>query len=104
MPSSTRLNAGASDSNIIALGSEHFPKSVTKTQMKVQPSSSQSIQGRNVLIIGKNSYVGEFLCRHSSGKGADVVAVGSSECNFLDSCSVHRLFESVGEKPFAIIF
>src|SRR4051812_23092158 len=72
--------------------------------MKVQPSSSQSIQGRNVLIIGKNSYVGEFLCQHSSATGADVVAVGSSECNFLDLPSVHRLFESLGERPFAIIF
>ena len=72
--------------------------------MKVQPSSSQSIQGRNVLIIGKNSYVGEFLCQHFSAKGADVVAVGSSDCNFLDSSPVHKLFKSLGEKPFAIIF
>src|SRR3954452_5200597 len=104
MPSLTRLNAATSDSNIIALGSEHFPKSLTKTQMKVQPSSSQSIEGRNVLIIGKNSYVGEFLCQHFSAQGADVVAVGSSECNFLDSSPVHRLFESFGERPFAIIF
>jgi len=72
--------------------------------MKVQPSSSQSIQGRNVLIIGKNSYVGEFLCQHFSAKGAEVVAVGSSDCNFLDSSPVHKLFKSLGEKPFAIIF
>ena len=72
--------------------------------MKVQPSSSQSIQGRNVLIIGKNSYVGEFLCQHFSAKGADVVAVGSSDCNFLDVPSVHKLFKSLGAKPFAIIF
>jgi UDP-glucose 4-epimerase len=72
--------------------------------MKVQPSSSQSIQGRNVLIIGKNSYVGEFLCRHFSAKGADVVAIGSSDCNFLDSSPVQGLFKSLGEKPFAMIF
>lgn len=72
--------------------------------MKAQPSTSQSVQGRNVLIIGKNSYVGEFLCRHFSARGAAVVAVGSSDCNFLDSPSVHELFKSFGRKPFTIIF
>ena len=72
--------------------------------MKAQPSSSQSIQGRNVLIIGKNSYVGEFLCQHFSAQGAAVVAVGSSDCNFLDSTSVHELFKSFGGKPLTIIF
>ena len=72
--------------------------------MKAQSSNSQSIQGRNVLIIGKNSYVGEFLCQHFSAQGAAVVAVGSSDCNFLDSPSVHKLFESLGGNPFAIIF
>jgi|GEM_PF-807113 len=67
-------------------------------------NSGQSIQGRNVLLVGKNSYVGEFLFQHFSAKGASVVAVGSSDCNFLDSHSVDFLFKSVGEKPFSIIF
>lgn len=72
--------------------------------MKAQPSDSQSIQGRNVLIIGKNSYVGEFLCQHFAARGAAVVAVGSSDCNLLDSPSVLELFKSFGGKPLAIIF
>ena len=72
--------------------------------MTAQPSNSGSIQGRNVLIIGKNSYVGECLCQHFSAQGAAVVAVGSSDCNFLDAPSVHKLFKSLGGKPFAIIF
>jgi UDP-glucose 4-epimerase len=72
--------------------------------MKAQPTDSQSIQGRNVLIIGKNSYVGEFLCQHFSARGAAVVAVGSSDCNFLDSPSVCELSKSFGGKPFTIIF
>ena len=72
--------------------------------MKVQPPNSESIAGRNVLVIGKNSYVGEFLCQHFSGQRAAVVALGSSDCNFLDSASVHELFKSLGGKPFAIIF
>lgn len=72
--------------------------------MRAQPANSESIQGRNVLIVGKNSYVGEFLCQHFSARGAAVVAVGSSDCNFLDSPSVHQLFKSFGGKPFTIIF
>ena len=65
---------------------------------------AESIQGRNVLVIGKNSYVGEFLCEHFSARGAAVVAVASSDCNFLDSTSVHELFKSFGGKPLTIIF
>jgi UDP-glucose 4-epimerase len=73
--------------------------------MKTQLTNpAESIHGRNVLIIGKNSYVGEFLCQHFSTQGAAVVAVGSSDCNFLDSASVHQLFKSFGGKPFTIIF
>lgn len=72
--------------------------------MKAQPSNSRSIEGGNVLIIGKNSYVGEFLCQHFSAQGAAVVAVGSSDCNFLDFPSVHKLFKTFGRKPFTIIF
>ena len=67
-------------------------------------NSDQSIQGRNILLVGKNSYIGEFLCQHFSAKGATVVAVGSSDCNFLDFHSVHALFKSFGEKAFTIIF
>ena len=67
-------------------------------------NSSQSIQGRSILLVGKNSYVGEFLCQHFSAKGATVVAVGSSDCNFLDFQSVHALFKNFGEKAFTIIF
>jgi UDP-glucose 4-epimerase len=67
-------------------------------------NSGQSIRGRNVLLVGKNSYVGEFLCQHFSAKGAVVMAVGSSDCNFLDFHSVQALFKSLGEKAFTIIF
>jgi nucleoside-diphosphate-sugar epimerase len=65
---------------------------------------SQSVKGRDVLVVGKNSYVGEFLGRHFSAQGASVRAVGSSDCNFLDSASVHELFKSFGGKPFTLLF
>jgi len=68
------------------------------------PNSSQSVRDRNVLVVGKNSYVGEFLCQHFSSQGASVRAVGSSDCDFLDSTSVHELFASFGGKPFTILF
>jgi UDP-glucose 4-epimerase len=67
-------------------------------------NSSQSVRGRNILIVGKNSYVGEFLFRHFSAQGASVLAVGSSDCNFLDAAQVHELFKSLGEKPITILF
>jgi nucleoside-diphosphate-sugar epimerase len=73
--------------------------------MKATPAnSSESLRGRNVLIVGKNSYIGEYLCRHFSAQDASVLAVGSSDCNFLDSASVDGLFKSFSGKPFAIIF
>jgi len=67
-------------------------------------NSGRLIKGQNILIIGKNSYVGEFLCQHFSTQGAAVVAVGSLDCNFLHFPSVHKLFKNLGGKPFAIIF
>jgi UDP-glucose 4-epimerase len=76
-----------------------------ETQMKAShANSSQSIRDRNVLVVGKNSYVGEFLCHHFSAQGASVRAVGSSDCDFLDFARVHELFESFGGKPFTVLF
>jgi UDP-glucose 4-epimerase len=69
-----------------------------------QPNSSDSLRGRNVLIVGKNSYVGEFLCEHFLAKGASVSAVGSSDCDFLDSDRVDKFFQSVGGDPLTILF
>ena len=67
-------------------------------------NSSHSVRGRDVLIVGKNSYIGEFLCRHFAAQGASVLAVGSSDCNFLDAAQVHDLFKTLGQKPFTILF
>ena len=72
--------------------------------MKAHPANSQSVRGRNVLVVGKKSYVGEFLCRHFSAEGAAVSAVGSADCNFLDTAQVRDLFKSLGEKPVTILF
>ena len=65
--------------------------------------AGHAVRGRNVLVVGKNSYVGEFLCRHFSAQGASVSAVGSSDCNLLEAEAVHELFKSFGRKPFTIL-
>jgi nucleoside-diphosphate-sugar epimerase len=72
--------------------------------MNVHPSNSQSISGRNVLVIGKNSYVGDFLCRHFSAQGATVSAIGSADCDFLDATQTRGLFKSLGGKRITILF
>lgn len=63
-----------------------------------------SLRGRNVLIVGKNSYVGEFLCHHFTSKGARLTAVGSSDCNFLEAESVQHLFQTLRGEPLTVLF
>ena len=63
-----------------------------------------ALRGRNVLIVGKNSYVGEFLCHHFASKGARLTAVGSSDCNFLEAERVQRLFRTLSGEPLTVLF
>jgi nucleoside-diphosphate-sugar epimerase len=63
-----------------------------------------ALRGRNVLIVGKNSYVGEFLCQHFASKGARLTAVGSSDCNFLEAESVQHLFRTLSGEPLTVLF
>src|SRR5205814_2256103 len=71
----------------------------------MKPASPEpSLRGRNVLIVGKNSYVGEFLCHHLISKGARLTAVGSSDCNFLEVESVQHLFETLRGEPLTVLF
>ena len=61
-------------------------------------------QDKHVLIIGKNSYVGEFLSDHFTAQGARVSAIGSSDCNFLEAEQVRKFFESLPKEPLTILF
>jgi len=61
-------------------------------------------QDKNVLIVGKNSYVGEFLRDHFTAQGARVSAIGSSDCNFLDPEQVRKFFKGLGKEPLTILF
>jgi nucleoside-diphosphate-sugar epimerase len=76
-----------------------------QAQMKEnQPNSGDSLRGRNVLIVGKNSYVGEFLCDHFAAQGALLSAVGSSDCNFLEAEQVREFFQGQPKEPLTILF
>ena len=61
-------------------------------------------QDKNVLIVGKNSYVGEFLRDHFTAQGARVSAIGSSDCNFLDAEQVREFFKGLRKEPLTILF
>jgi UDP-glucose 4-epimerase len=61
-------------------------------------------QDKHVLIVGKNSYVGEFLCDHFAAQGARVSAVGSSDCNFLEAEQVRKFFKGLPKEPLTILF
>lgn len=61
-------------------------------------------QDKHVVIVGKNSYVGEFLRDHFAAQGARVSAVGSSDCNFLEAEQVRKFFESLPKEPLTILF
>jgi UDP-glucose 4-epimerase len=76
------------DSNIIASAPERFLMN----------------QDTNVLIVGKNSYVGEFLLDHFAAQGAHVSAIGSSDCNFLEAEQVGEFFKSLPKVPLTILF
>jgi nucleoside-diphosphate-sugar epimerase len=61
-------------------------------------------QAKHVLILGKNSYVGEFLLDHFAAQGAYVSAIGSSDCNFLEAEQVGEFFKSLPKVPLTILF
>jgi len=61
-------------------------------------------QAKHVLIVGKNSYVGEFLRDHFVAQGAHVSAIGSSDCNFLETEQVREFFKGLPKEPLTILF
>ena len=61
-------------------------------------------QEKHVVIVGKNSYVGEFLRDHFAAQGAHVSAIGSSDCNFLDAGQVREFFTGLPKRPLTILF
>ena len=57
-----------------------------------------------VVLIGKNSYIGEHLTNFLQNRGIDVVALSSSDCNFLQFDKVSEKFDSLGNSQISIVF
>jgi nucleoside-diphosphate-sugar epimerase len=57
-----------------------------------------------VVVIGKNSYVGEHLTNHLRALGNDVFALSSSDCNFLQFDQVVEKFDLLQNCQISIVF
>jgi UDP-glucose 4-epimerase len=67
--------------------------------------TSESFAGSNVVIVGKNSYIGSCFANYARRCGANVVAFSSDECNFLDAEEVLRVFgEDLPYDSYAVVF
>jgi UDP-glucose 4-epimerase len=59
---------------------------------------------KNLLIIGKNSYVGTYLNRIALIRGWEVVTVSSEECNLLNLEESSRFFQSLPVGIYSVVF
>ena len=57
-----------------------------------------------VVIIGKNSYIGEHLTNFLQAMGIEVVALSSRDCNFFQFDEVAEKFDSFGNSQISIVF
>lgn len=60
-----------------------------------------SLQGKKVVVTGGRGFLGGHVCRALSKKGADVVAVGSTDYNLIEQEDVRRLYEE--QSPAMVI-
>ena len=58
----------------------------------------------NVIIIGKNSYIGGYFTKYARARGDNVKSLSSKDCNFLDSNEVSDFFGSLDNQPYTIVF
>lgn len=57
-----------------------------------------------VLIFGKNSRIGRYYCEHCRQKGADIVALGSQDCDLLNPESVEACFRRLPRNRYVVVF
>ena len=57
-----------------------------------------------ILLIGKNSYVGNYFERSAKAANLPIIAVSSKECDFLVRDQVVQLFESLKDTPLTVVF
>lgn len=57
-----------------------------------------------VVIVGRNSYIGGWLAEQVPRWPWDVTLVGSRECDFLDPGAVEKFFTRWSERPCRVVF
>jgi UDP-glucose 4-epimerase len=57
-----------------------------------------------LIIVGKNSYIGNRLTEYTIAHGMSTIALSSQECNFLELSEVRNFFGSLGEGPYTVLF
>jgi UDP-glucose 4-epimerase len=58
----------------------------------------------NLIICGKNSYIGNRFTRYVAARGAGPIALSSAECNFLERDQVIQFFRTLEGRPFTVVF
>ena len=52
-----------------------------------------SLQGKKIVVTGGRGFLGGFVCRALSDRGAEVVPLGSSDYNLIEQADVRRMYK-----------
>ena len=52
-----------------------------------------SLQGKKIVVTGGRGFLGGFVCRVLSDRGAEVVPLGSSDYNLIEQADVRRMYK-----------
>lgn len=58
----------------------------------------------DVLIVGRNSYIGGYLSQYAIRRGLKVTSIGSADCNFLNPEEVNEFFSKRAQQPHTVVF
>ena len=54
-----------------------------------------SLQGKKVVVTGGKGFLGGFVCKALTSRGAEVVPIGSSDYNLIDQTGVRKMYEEL---------
>ena len=52
-----------------------------------------SLQDKKIVVTGGRGFLGGYVCKALSARGADVVAIGSSDYNLIEQVDVRKMYE-----------
>ncbi|MEG3871085.1 NAD(P)-dependent oxidoreductase [Microcoleus sp. Z1_B5] len=59
---------------------------------------------QNLIIIGKNSYIGGYFTKYAVDNSNNVISLSSKDCNFLESEQVEKFFRKINNnQPYTIV-